>query len=276
MREGLVNIVGGCCGSTPDHIAAIAALAKKYAPRTIPAPKGKTVLAGYEPVPIGRDAEGGVTIIGERTNTAGNGEFIGLIKEENYNDAIEVVREMMDHGAAMIDVCMDDAELDAKSAMTRFLNMALAEPDIARVPIMIDSSDWEVIEAGLRCMQGKALIHSISLREGEGEFLRKGRLVRRYGAAAVVLLFDEQGQAVSHERRIAIAQRSYALLTGDGFPPEDIVFDLNVPSAAMDPVEHDRCALDFNRSCEWIRQHCPGTQILGKDIILKKHEPTRP
>jgi 5-methyltetrahydrofolate--homocysteine methyltransferase len=261
MREGLVNIIGGCCGSTPAHIAAIAAKASSYKPRIIPAKQGKTFLAGLEPLPV--DWTLGFTDIGERTNVAGSRKFLRLIKEENYPAALGIAREMIERGAAIIDVCMDDALLDAKTTMTRFLNLVLSDPDIAKAPIMIDSSRWEVIETALKCIQGKGLVNSISLKEGEHEFLRRAHLARSYGAAVVIMLFDEQGQAASYERKIEVAERSYRLLTGSGFPPEDIVFDPNVLAVATGIPEHDRYALDFIRSCAWIREHCLGSQISG-------------
>ncbi|GHT83370.1 methionine synthase [Spirochaetia bacterium] len=261
MKEGLVNIVGGCCGSTPDHIAAIAEAAVNYAPRKIPAPPKRTVLAGLEPFTVSR--EQGLTKIGERTNVAGCRKFLKLIKEEDYTGALPLVRDMIEQGAQLINVGMDDPFLDAKAAMTAFLNLALADPDIARVPVMVDSSRWEVIEAGLKLIQGKALVNSISLKEGGEEFLRKARLARRYGAALVVMLFDERGQGAEYERKIEIAKRSYTILVEDGFPPEDIVFDPNVLSVATGIPEHDFYALDFIRSCQWISEHCPYAQISG-------------
>ncbi|WP_010254161.1 methionine synthase [Treponema primitia] len=261
MKEGLVNIVGGCCGSTPDHIAAIAARAVNYAPRVIPKPQRKTVLAGLEPFTV--DREKGLTNIGERTNVAGSRKFLRLIKDGNYTEALIMVRDMIDQGAALINVGMDDPFLDAPAAMTQFLNLALSDPDIARVPVMVDSSRWELIETGLKLLQGKGLVNSISLKEGEAEFLKKARIARRYGAAVVVMLFDERGQGAEYERKIEIAKRSYELLVRDGFPPEDIVFDPNVLSVATGIPEHDRYALDFIRACQWIREHCPESQISG-------------
>jgi 5-methyltetrahydrofolate--homocysteine methyltransferase len=261
MREGLVNIVGGCCGSTPAHIAAIAAKAKNRAPRRVPAPRGETCLAGLEVLRVNRDR--GLTGIGERTNVAGSRKFLRLIKEGNYGEALGIAREMINAGAAVIDICMDDALLDAGAAMNRFVSLALADPDIARVPFMIDSSRWDLIEGALKLIQGKALVNSISLKEGEGEFLRRAALIRRCGAAAVVMLFDEQGQAADYERKIAVAERCFKLLTAAGFPAGDIVFDPNVLAIATGIGDHDRYALDFIRACAWIRDHCPGAQISG-------------
>jgi 5-methyltetrahydrofolate--homocysteine methyltransferase len=275
MKEGLVNIVGGCCGSTPAHIAAIAKKAALYPPR-IPPVSHRTFLAGLEPLLVDRNR---FIDIGERTNVAGSRKFLRLIKEENYQEAMGIARNMIEEGAAIIDICMDDALLDAKKAMIRFLNLALSDPDIARVPIMVDSSRWEVIEAALQCIQGKGLVNSISLQEGEEDLLRKARLTRRYGAAAVVMLFDEQGQGATYERKIEIAGRSYALLTDDGFPPEDIVFDPNVLAVATGIPEHDRYALDFIRACEWITAHCPGARISGGisnlSFSFRGNEPVR-
>jgi 5-methyltetrahydrofolate--homocysteine methyltransferase len=266
LEEGLVNIVGGCCGSTPDHIAAIADMAGNYAPRKVPkkAPGTKapgTIFAGLEPVTVSR--ENGLTKIGERTNVAGCRKFLGLIKDKKYAEALPLVREMIGQGAALINVGMDDPFVDAPVAMRAFLSLALSDPDIARVPVMVDSSRWEVIEAGLKLIQGKGLVNSISLKEGEAEFLKKARLARRYGAAVVVMLFDERGQGAGYERKIEIAKRSYAVLVRDGFPPEDIVFDPNVLSIATGIPEHDSYALDFIRACRWISENCPGAQISG-------------
>jgi 5-methyltetrahydrofolate--homocysteine methyltransferase len=268
LKEGLANILGGCCGSTPAHIAAIAQAAKAYKSRTIPAAATReTVLAGYEPLRINSDtvAAGRFPFIcaGERTNVAGCKKFLGLIRDEKYEEALDIPQEMLDKGAAIINIGMDDPLLDAKAVMKCFLNFALADPAIARFPFMIDSSRWEVIEAALKCIQGKALVNSISLKEGEAEFLRKARSAQRYGAAVVVMLFDEQGQAVTYERKIEIAGRAYKLLTENGFPAENIVFDPNVLTIVTGIPEHDYYALNFIRACSWIREHCPGAQITG-------------
>jgi 5-methyltetrahydrofolate--homocysteine methyltransferase len=259
LREGLVNILGGCCGSTPAHIAAIAAKVRGRPPRIPPKPRPGTWLAGLEPLRVNRDR--GITIIGERAHAPGSRKFLALVKEEKYPQTLGLVHDMIDRGALVINVCMDDPFLDARAAMIRFLNLALSDPDIARLPVMIDSSRWEVLEAGLKCLQGKGVVNSISLKEGEEEFLTKAFLARAYGAAVVVMLFDERGQADSYERKIEIAARAYALLTGRGFPPEDIIFDPNVFALATGLPEHDRYALDFIRACEWITTHCPGAQI---------------
>jgi 5-methyltetrahydrofolate--homocysteine methyltransferase len=266
MREGLVNIIGGCCGSTPAHISVIAARAKLHEPRKIPPKTGGTLLAGLETLRIGGGAgmsARGFTVIGERSNVAGSRKFLRLIKEEQYGEALEIVRDMIRQGAAIIDICMDDALLDAEKAMITFLDLVGQDPETAGVPVMIDSSCWEVIESALKHVQGKCLINSISLKEGEEEFLRRARLVRLYGAAITVMLFDEQGQAADYERKIAVAGRCRDLLSGIGFPPEDIVFDPNVLAVATGLREHDRYALDFIRTCAWIKEHCPGSQISG-------------
>ncbi|MDR0600800.1 MAG: methionine synthase, partial [Treponema sp.] len=273
MKEGLANILGGCCGSTPAHIAAIAHTAKAYKPRTISAAgKRETVLAGLEILRINSDTTARGTFpfvcVGERGNVSGCKKFLGLIRTEKYEDALNILQEMIDgkgagKGAAIINIGMDDPMLDARAVMPRFLNIALADPEIARLPFMIDSSRWEVIEAALKCIQGKALVNSISLKEGEVEFLRKARIAQTYGAAVVVMLFDEQGQAVSFERKIEIAGRAYRLLTENGFPAEDIVFDPTVLTIVTGISEHDSYALNFIRACSWIREHCPGVQIIG-------------
>jgi 5-methyltetrahydrofolate--homocysteine methyltransferase len=261
LRPGLVNIIGGCCGTTPAHIAAIAEKARCYGPRKVPAPRKGTFLAGLEVLSVDRGR--GLTDIGERTNVAGSRKFLRLVKEENYREALRIAGDMIEKGAELIDICMDDALLDAEKTMRRFLCLALSDPGIARIPLMIDSSRWNVLEEALKCVQGKPLVNSISLKEGEEEFLRRARRIRSYGAAVVVMLFDEQGQAVSCERKIEIARRSYALLRAAGFPPEDIVFDPNVLAIATGMAEHDALALDFINACRWISQNCPGVQISG-------------
>jgi 5-methyltetrahydrofolate--homocysteine methyltransferase len=268
MKEGLANVLGGCCGSTPAHIAAVARAAKAYKPRTVPAAgKRETLLAGYEALHINNDTAAGAAFpfvrVGERGNVSGCKKFLGLIQAGKYEDALNVLQEMIDRGAAIINIGMDDPMLDAGTVMPRFLNVALADPEIARLPFMIDSSRWEVIEAALKCIQGKALVNSISLKDGEAEFLRKARAARIYGAAVVVMLFDEQGQAAGFERKTEIAGRAYRLLTENGFPAEDIVFDPNVLTIVTGIPEHDFYAFNFIRACSWIREHCPGVQIVG-------------
>jgi 5-methyltetrahydrofolate--homocysteine methyltransferase len=262
FKEGLLNIAGGCCGTTPAHIAAIAEAAKGYPPRKSPQPAApSTWLSALTSRAVGK--KGGLSMIGERTNVAGSRKFLKFIKDENYDDALTVAAEMIERGAALIDICMDDALLDGEKAMGNFLNFALQDPEIARVPIMIDSSRWNVIEAGLKCVQGKCLVNSISLKEGPEEFLRRAWIARSYGAAVVVMLFDEQGQAAEYERKIEVARRSWELLRDSGFPPQDIVFDPNVLAVATGIPKHDSYGLDFIRACAWIHDNCPGAQISG-------------
>lgn len=274
LREGLVHIIGGCCGSTPAHIAVIAAKAAAYKPRPMPVPGAAAgaplpgSLAGLEPLVIGRppspdSADDGLTLIGERTNVAGSRQFLRFISEGKYAGALTFARNTIEDGASIINIGMDDAMLDAKQAMADFLDLALSDPDIARVPFMIDSSRWDVIETGLKRIQGKSLVNSINLKDGEAEFLRRAAVIRRYGAAAVVMLIDEQGQAAGYERKIEIAGRACGLLIAAGFPAGDIVFDPNVLAVATGISEHDSYALDFIRSCSWIRENCPGVQISG-------------
>ncbi|MFA6508044.1 MAG: methionine synthase, partial [Treponemataceae bacterium] len=261
LESRLVNVIGGCCGTTPAHIAAIAAVAAKYSPRAKPTLTKRLILSGLEPLAI--DGVTGFVDVGERTNVSGSKKFLRLIKVGKFEEALSVAREMVESGAEIIDVCMDDAMLDAKVSMVRFLNLALSDPEIARVPVMADSSRWEAIEAALKCLQGKGVVNSISLKEGETEFLRRAGLARRYGAAVVVMLFDEKGQADTYERRVEVAGRSYRLLTETGFPGEDIVFDPNVLEVATGMSEHDLYALDFIRACGWIKANCSGASISG-------------
>jgi 5-methyltetrahydrofolate--homocysteine methyltransferase len=261
MQAGLVNIVGGCCGSTPTHIKVIAEKAKNYSPRKIPPQTKKTFLSGFEVLSI--EKEKGFIDIGERCNVAGSKKFLRLIKEEKFDEALNIAKDMINQGAAIIDICMDDPMLDAKTSMMRFINLALSDPEIAKAPIMIDSSRWEAIEAALCVIPGKSLVNSISLKEGEAEFLRRAELAKRYGAAVVVMLFDEEGQAADFNKKIAVAKRSYDLLIQNNFPPEDIVFDPNVLSIATGIPEHNRYALDFIEACKWITEHCPHAHISG-------------
>ncbi len=205
-EAGIVNVVGGCCGSTPAHIVAIAKAVRHIPPRAVPAATGRTVLAGLEPLEIG--AEAGIAVIGERTNVSGSRRFLRLIAEDNYSGALRIARESVAQGARLIDICMDDALLDSRETMTRFVNLALSDPDIARVPFVLDSSRWDTLEAALKCVQGKALVNSVSLKEGEAEFLRRALCARRYGAAVVVMLFDEAGQAADYARKVELAPHS--------------------------------------------------------------------
>lgn len=262
LQDGLVNILGGCCGTTPEHIAVLADLAKRFPPRELPEHGTVTALSGLEPLYI--TPEINFVNIGERTNVAGSRRFARLIREEKFDQAISVARNQVENGAQIIDVCMDDAMLDAKASLVRFLNLIAAEPDIARVPVMVDSSKWDVIEAGLQCLQGKGIVNSISLKEGEELFLERAGRIKAYGAAMVVMLFDETGQADTYERKIGIAERSYRLLVEKaGIRPEDIIFDPNVLAIATGMAEHDRYALDFIRATGWIKRHLPGARVSG-------------
>ena len=262
VDEGLVNIIGGCCGTDETFIAAYAALAKDKKPH-VPVEKPQTMwLSGLELLDVTRDVQ--FVNVGERCNVAGSRKFLRLIKEKNYEEAISIARKQVSDGALVIDINMDDGLLDAKAEMVNFLNRIAAEPDIARVPVMIDSSDWEVIRAGLKCVQGKSIVNSISLKEGEARFLEHAQDIKRYGAAVVVMCFDEQGQATSYERRIEIAERSYRLLTERvGMNPLDIIFDPNVLAVATGMEEHDSYAADFIKATGWIRQHLPGVHVSG-------------
>jgi 5-methyltetrahydrofolate--homocysteine methyltransferase len=261
-RHGLVNLVGGCCGTGPDHVAAIADAVAGHAPRLLPERPRALRLAGLEPLVIDRRSL--FVNVGERTNVTGSARFKRLIKQGDYEQALAIAAEQVENGAQIIDVNMDEAMLDSAAEMTRFLNLLAVEPDIARVPIMLDSSKWEVIEAGLRCVQGKAIVNSISLKEGEADFLEKARLCRRYGAAAIVMAFDETGQADTFERKIAICRRAYELLVREvGFPPEDIIFDPNIFAIGTGIEEHDNYAVDFIEACRWIRENLPLAQTSG-------------
>ncbi|MFN5151874.1 MAG: methionine synthase [Burkholderiales bacterium] len=261
-QSGFVNIAGGCCGTTPEHIAAIVEAVKDIKPRLIPNLEPAMRLSGLEPLNIKIDSL--FVNVGERTNVTGSKQFARLILEERFDEALAVARQQVEHGAQIIDVNMDEAMLDSEAAMVRFLNMLASEPDIARVPIMIDSSKWSVIEAGLRCVQGKSIVNSISLKEGEHSFLHQARLCQRYGAAVIVMAFDEQGQADSFARKVSICERAYRLLVDRlQFDPQDIVFDPNIFAVATGIEEHDRYGLDFIEACAWIRQHLPGAKISG-------------
>ena len=262
VDEGLVNIIGGCCGTDETFIAAYAKIAEGKRPH-IPVAKPQTMwLSGLELLDVTPDVH--FVNVGERCNVAGSRKFLRLIKEKNYDEAVTIARKQVSDGALVIDINMDDGLLDAKAEMVNFLNRIAAEPDIARVPVMIDSSDWEVIKAGLKCVQGKSIVNSISLKEGEEVFLQHALDVKRYGAAVVVMCFDEQGQATSYERRIEIAARSYRLLTERiGMNPLDIIFDPNVLAVATGMEEHDSYAADFIKATGWIRQNLPGAHISG-------------
>ncbi|MFN7086662.1 MAG: methionine synthase [Burkholderiales bacterium] len=259
---GFVNVAGGCCGTTPDHIRAIAEAVATLPPRRVPPPDHKLRLAGLEPMNIDDDSL--FVNVGERTNVTGSRAFARLILNGQYDEALAVARQQVENGAQMIDVNMDEAMLDSKAAMQRFLNLVASEPDIARVPVMIDSSKWEVIEAGLKCVQGKPVVNSISMKEGEAEFLRQARLCRRYGAAVIVMAFDEQGQADTFQRKIEICHRAYELLTQRaGFPPEEIIFDPNIFAIATGIEEHNNYAVDFIEATRWIRRNLPYAKVSG-------------
>ena len=261
-RAGLVNMAGGCCGTTPEHIQAIAEKVRSLPIRVVPEISIKTRLSGLEALNI--DDESLFVNVGERANVTGSKAFARLIREEKYDEAVAVARQQVENGAQIIDINMDEAMLDSVACMHRFLNMIASEPDIARVPVMIDSSKWSVIETGLKCAQGKSIVNSISLKEGEEPFLKQARLCRLYGAAAVVMAFDEQGQADTLERRKTICTRAYNLLIDKvGFPPEDIIFDPNVFAIATGIDEHNHYAVDFIESTKWIRENLPHARISG-------------
>ncbi|MDZ5602514.1 methionine synthase [Pseudomonas sp. RP23018S] len=254
--SGFLNIIGGCCGTTPGHIQAIAEAVAKYPPREIPEIAKACRLSGLEPFTIDRSSL--FVNVGERTNITGSAKFARLIREENYTEALEVALQQVEAGAQVIDINMDEGMLDSQAAMVRFLNMIAGEPDISRVPIMIDSSKWEVIEAGLKCIQGKGIVNSISMKEGVEQFKHHARLCKRYGAAVVVMAFDEAGQADTAARKREICQRSYDILVKDvGFPPEDIIFDPNIFAVATGIEEHNNYAVDFIEACAYIRDHLP-------------------
>ena len=260
--SGFLNIIGGCCGTTPEHIKAIADAVAKYPPRPLPDIEPACRLSGLEPFNITKDSL--FVNVGERCNVTGSARFKRLIVEEDYSTALEVALEQVENGAQVIDINMDEGMLDAEKAMVRFLNLIAGEPDIARVPIMVDSSKWEVIEAGLKCIQGKPIVNSISLKEGEAEFLHKAKLCMRYGAAVVVMAFDETGQADTQARKQEICERSYRLLVDTlGFPPQDIIFDPNIFAVATGIEDHNNYAVDFIEATRWIRTHLPHAGVSG-------------
>jgi 5-methyltetrahydrofolate--homocysteine methyltransferase len=261
-ENGWVNLIGGCCGTTPDHIRRLADLAAGYTPRAIPPGNHDLKLSGLEPLLIYPGSN--FINIGERTNVSGSKKFARLIREEKYEEALSVARQQVESGAQIMDVSMDEAMLDAERAMVRFLNMFASDPDVARVPLMIDSSRWPVIQAALKCIQGKPVVNSISLKEGTEVFREQARWLKKFGAAAVVMAFDEEGQATTFQRRIAIAQRAYDILTIEvGFPPEDIIFDPNILTIATGIEEHNAYAVDFIRTVAWIRQNLPYARVSG-------------
>ncbi|HWT70803.1 MAG TPA: methionine synthase, partial [Oxalicibacterium sp.] len=261
-ESGFVNVAGGCCGTTPDHIRAIAQTVASISPRVVPTVEPTTKLSGLEPFVI--DDQSLFVNVGERTNVTGSKAFARMIINEKYDEALSVARQQVENGAQIIDINMDEAMLDSQAAMTRFLNLVASEPDIARVPIMIDSSKWSVIEAGLKCVQGKSIVNSISMKEGEEKFLHEAKLCRRYGAAVIVMAFDEKGQADTFERKIEICERAYRLLVDKvGFPPEDIIFDPNIFAIATGIEEHNNYAVDFINSVRWIKENLPHAKISG-------------
>ncbi|WP_139723141.1 methionine synthase [Serinicoccus chungangensis] len=266
-REGLVNIVGGCCGTTPEHIRAIAAAVEGVEPRRAPGPTAYLRTSGLEAFTLTPDVN--FVNVGERTNITGSPKFARHVREGDWDAAVAVARQQVDAGAQIVDVNVDEGMLDGPATMTHFLNLLAGEPDVARVPVMIDSSRWEVLEAGLRCIQGKGVVNSLSLKDGEAEFLRRAAVVRRYGAAVVVMAFDETGQADTYQRRIEVCRRAYDLLTTpsaglpDPFPAHDIIFDPNILTVATGMSEHDRYALDFIEATRWIKENLPGALVSG-------------
>ena len=261
LKEGLVNIIGGCCGTTPEHIKILSEIALKYKPRTVPVREKLLRLSGLEPLVVYKGSN--FVNIGERTNVSGSKKFARLIKEEKYEEALAVARQQVEGGALVIDICMDEAMIDAEKAMTKFLYLVASEPDIAKVPLMIDSSKWSVIEAGLKCAQGKCIVNSISLKEGEDVFIEHAVLLRKYGAAAVVMAFDEKGQADTFERKTGICSRAYKILTEKvGFPP-NIIFDPNVLAIATGIEEHNNYAVNYIKTVKWIKENLPFAKISG-------------
>ncbi|MEE2645266.1 MAG: homocysteine S-methyltransferase family protein, partial [Myxococcota bacterium] len=262
VESDLLNLVGGCCGTTPEHIQAIAETVRGRSPRKAPARATTLRLSGLEPFELSEMIP--FANIGERTNVTGSARFKRLIKSDAFEEALEVARQQVAGGAQLIDVNMDEGMIDSEAAMVRFLNLIASEPEIARVPVVVDSSRWEVIEAGLRCLQGKGVVNSISLKEGEGPFLEQAKKIRRYGAAVIVMAFDEQGQADSAARKIEICERAYQILTDRvGFPAEDIIFDPNIFAIGTGIEEHRRYALDFIDAVTALRQSCPGAHFSG-------------
>jgi 5-methyltetrahydrofolate--homocysteine methyltransferase len=262
LASGFANIIGGCCGTTPEHIRLFAEAASDAPPRQVPPAKKDLSLSGLEPLTVFKGSN--FINIGERTNVSGSRQFARLIRDEKYEEALVVARQQVENGAQIIDVNMDEAMLDSEKAMTRFLNMVASDPDVAKVPIMIDSSKWSVIEAGLKCVQGKAIVNSISLKEGEDVFRERAEKIRNYGAAIIVMAFDEQGQASTLERRKSVCQRAYDILTRDvKFPAEDIIFDPNILTIATGMDEHNNYAVDFLKTTRWIKDNFPLAKVSG-------------
>lgn len=278
LRDNLINIIGGCCGTTPGHIRVIADLAAKYRPRKLPEEEPVLKLSGLEPMNI--TPLSNYVNIGERCNVSGSKMFARLIRTGDYDAALSVARDQVENGAQVIDVNVDEGMIDGVEAMKTFLNLMAAEPDISRVPVMIDSSKWEVIEAGLKCVQGKAIVNSISLKEGEEKFRESARNVMRYGAAAVIMAFDELGQADNFERRIEICSRAYKILVDEvGFPPQDIIFDPNILTVATGMEEHNNYAVDFINATRWIKENLPHAKVSGGvsnvSFSFRGNEPVR-
>jgi 5-methyltetrahydrofolate--homocysteine methyltransferase len=274
--SGFVNLIGGCCGNTPEHIAAIAQAVEHLQPRAVPADPHTLRLSGSQPfvfesVAVAAAAEEAAPaprpaflMIGERTNVAGSPKFAKLIKENKLEEAVAIARQQVENGASVIDVCMDEGLIDGVAMMTKFLILLQTEPEVNRVPIMVDSSKWEILEAGLKCLQGKGIVNSISLKEGEAKFREQAHKVLQYGAAVVVMAFDEQGQAATYEDKIRICERAYRILVDEvGFPPEDIIFDPNILTVATGLEEHNNYALDFINATRWIKQHLPHAKVSG-------------
>ena len=261
-EEGLVNLIGGCCGNTPDHVAAIAKVADRHPPRPIPEIEPAMRLSGSET--FNQTEDKNFLMVGERTNVAGSPRFRKLVKEDKLDDAVAIARQQVENGAPVIDVCMDEGMIEGVPTMTRFLHLLAAEPDVAAVPIMVDSSKWEIIEAGLKCLQGKGIVNSISLKEGEEVFKEHARKIMKYGAAVVVMAFDEKGQADSYESKIRICERAYRILVDEvGFNPEDIIFDPNILTVATGMEEHNNYAVDFIEATRWIKENLPGAKVSG-------------
>ncbi|MAN76528.1 MAG: methionine synthase, partial [Rhizobiales bacterium] len=277
-RDGFLNIVGGCCGSTPEHIAAIAQAVSKYPPRAVPQIEPRLRLSGLEPFTLTDDIP--FVNVGERTNVTGSARFKKLITAGDYATALDVARDQVENGAQIIDINMDEGLIDSQQVMVEYLNLVASEPDIARVPVMIDSSKWEVIEAGLKCVQGKAIVNSISMKEGEDKFREQARLCRLYGAAVVVMAFDEDGQADTKERKVEICTRAYRILVDEvGFPPEDIIFDPNIFAVATGIEEHDNYGVDFIEATKEITETLPHVHISGGvsnlSFSFRGNEPVR-
>lgn len=267
IDEGLVNIIGGCCGTTDKHISLFSKIIRKedggwITPHIPPSQHANLWLSGLEKLEVSKDCN--FINIGERCNVAGSRKFLRLIKDKKYDEALQIARQQVEDGAQILDVNMDDGLINAEEEMVNFLNLMMSDPDIARVPVMIDSSDWNVIESGLKCVQGKSIVNSITLKEGEAEFIRKARIIKRLGAAVVIMAFDESGQAVTYEHKISVCKRAYNLLTNVvGIKPYDIIFDPNILSVATGIEEHNDYALNFIKATKWIRENLPDTHISG-------------